>query len=116
MTAGGSVALLGHENQEVTVWGMRASELPPTVTLLSVSLQCDLPGKLPGPMSVAVSLETSSRLCRQRALVGVRGEAADQEQGGEDGAPTPVPLTYKLTCSIAESQTLAIKRQSYLKV
>lgn len=87
MTAGGSVALLGYRNQEVTDWGMRASELPPTVTLLSVSLQCDLPGKLPGSMSVAVSLETPSCECRQQALVGVRGEVADQEEGSEDGAP-----------------------------
>lgn len=110
MTAGGSVALLGYGNQEVTVWGMRASELPTTVTLRSVSLHRDLPGKLPRPMSVAVSLETPSCLCRQRALVGVRGEVADQEQGGEDGAPKQVLLTSKLTCSIAESQSLAIKR------
>lgn len=70
MAAGSRVVLLGNSNQEEAVSGMRTDlQLPLTVTLLS--------GR--GRVVLPFWKKSLFSLCRQVALVGVRGEVDGEE-------------------------------------
>lgn len=91
MTAGGTVALLGYSNQGVTVWGMRTDTRTASIDsdlAVCVTLQCDLPGQAAEGNKCRTTLrKVPLCVCRQGALVRVRGEVAGEEEGEEDVAP-----------------------------
>lgn len=80
MTAGGSVALLGCSNQEEAVWGMRTDLRTASIDsdlAVCVTLQCDLPGQAAeGNKCCTTFGKVPSHVCRQGALVRVRGDAS----------------------------------------
>lgn len=81
MTAGGSVVLLGNSKQEVAVWGMRSDLRTASIDsdlVVCVTLQRDLPGQAAEGNKCRTTFgKVPFHVCRQGALVRVRGEVAD---------------------------------------
>lgn len=79
VTAGGSVALVGYSNQEETVWGMRTDLRTASIDgdlAVCVTLQLDLPGRAARGRVAPPFGKVSFSVCRQVALVGIRGDVA----------------------------------------
>lgn len=90
MTAGGSVALLGYSNQEVTVGGISTETQTASFDsdlAVCVNFLCDLPMQAAEGSKCRTTHRKSLSVCRHGALARVRGEASEEEEWEEDVAP-----------------------------